>query len=188
MTDKPRLAAVELLLKQRPGSLFFDVRKFKFDRPVRFKTYGELCRETRMTRAKLTEALRDGFMLKLEGGAASAVLYDEEVRSLRRINFTLAHELGHIYLGHGDDRAANENEANSFAAELLMPSALVREMQTRNNHPLTPEDVCAVFAISRQAAAIKLQNPKDADTEQDRRLVRRFGMLLPGECDYFVDM
>ena len=52
----------------------------------------------------------------------------------RRSNFTLAHELGHIYMGHlrasawKKKRATlmmEEFEANSFAAELLMPREVI---------------------------------------------------------------
>ena len=50
--------------------------------------------------------------------------------SLRRINFTVAHELGHIFCGHlqvpdalkaNETRALEDAEADAFAAGLLMP-------------------------------------------------------------------
>ena len=60
-----------------------------------------------------------------------------------RYNFTLAHELGHIILGHDKDndreydtraeiiapeRKTKEYDANEFAAELLMPATKLKEI------------------------------------------------------------
>lgn len=52
-------------------------------------------------------------------------------------NFSIAHELGHINLGHFDDpdeRATHEEEreASNFAAELLLPAALMQEHDWMN--------------------------------------------------------
>ena len=53
--------------------------------------------------------------------------------SLPGMRFTAAHELGHFVLGHGGDfycpsplYAAQERQANRFAAALLMPPSLVK--------------------------------------------------------------
>lgn len=96
-----------------------------------------------------------------------------------RQRFTLAHELGH-YLLHSkssrvfidaspvffrDERAAEgtdprEIEANRFAAELLMPEALLRE--TVRRQPIDAFDERAVqrlaarFGVSSQAMTIRL--------------------------------
>ena len=43
-----------------------------------------------------------------------------------RVRWTLAHELGHICLHHEHLEADPEDEADSFAAEFLMPSAEIR--------------------------------------------------------------
>jgi Zn-dependent peptidase ImmA (M78 family) len=46
-----------------------------------------------------------------------------------RENYSLAHELGHLVLGHvGAARSDHEREVNAFAAELLMPEAQLRAM------------------------------------------------------------
>ena len=43
-----------------------------------------------------------------------------------RLRLTLAHELGHICLHSGELRGDPEAEANDFAAEFLMPAAVIR--------------------------------------------------------------
>lgn len=62
------------------------------------------------------------------------VRYPFETSADRRLNFTLAHEIGHIMLDHlkvprnlktGNDIFQEEHEANEFAGRLLMPSKLL---------------------------------------------------------------
>lgn len=45
-----------------------------------------------------------------------------------RRRWTIAHELGHIFLEHEEQSRVNEAEANYFAKELLMPMAVLVEM------------------------------------------------------------
>lgn len=50
-------------------------------------------------------------------------------RAWVRRRFTLAHEIGHYLLGHGTCDESNqyaEQEANQFAAELLIPLAMIK--------------------------------------------------------------
>lgn len=92
------------------------------------------------------------------GGEAEAMAFDlghEEIIfaepsvGRRRLRFTLAHELGHLLLGHGaascsshsihgDPLDRQEQEANVFAAELLMPSRPFRSDIT-SIHPRISE-------------------------------------------------
>lgn len=100
-----------------------------------------------------------------------------------RKRFTIAHEIGHLYLRHQDqhgphvhvDRGnfisfrnkrseagtdAIEIEANQFAAVLLMPTALVRHEATKlGAHRLMDdqvEDLAHRFRVSLQAMTIRL--------------------------------
>lgn len=64
----------------------------------------------------------DGFTLR---GDVLVVILNEAL-PLDRKRFTLAHELGHIVLHAFGTPSYGEDEANLFAAELLMPSAQIR--------------------------------------------------------------
>jgi Zn-dependent peptidase ImmA (M78 family) len=88
---------------------------------------------------------------------------------LVRQRFTIAHELGHFAMAHGArprDAAeafslANydpvETDANKFAAELLMPSAVVNGMI--RTHDITNLDVlAAMFNTSGVAMKYRLKN------------------------------
>jgi len=62
------------------------------------------------------------------------IIYDDE-KSIVRKRFSVAHELGHLYLGHLHGNSSSdlntdnfdEKEANAFAAQLLMPPIQLRQ-------------------------------------------------------------
>ncbi len=108
-------------------------------------------------------------------GAAYVLINSDKPRVRRR--FTIAHELGHLALGHlhGGEmvvdetvrgRSPREREANAFAAGLLMPEAGViggwQRLQRRLGERASPIDwivwLAASFGVSDQAAAYRLVN------------------------------
>jgi Zn-dependent peptidase ImmA (M78 family)/transcriptional regulator with XRE-family HTH domain len=108
-------------------------------------------------------------------GAAYVLINSDKPRLRRR--FTIAHELGHLTLGHlhGGElvidetvrgRSPCEREANAFAAGLLMPEEGVvggwQRLQRRLGERPGPIDwivwLAASFGVSDQAAAYRLVN------------------------------
>jgi Zn-dependent peptidase ImmA (M78 family) len=75
-----------------------------------------------------------------------------------RQRFSVAHELGHHFLGtkHGDGRLA-EQEANAFAGELLVPGQMLRSAieQTADTRELA-----MLFKVSRQVLEIAAEHHK----------------------------
>lgn len=67
-----------------------------------------------------------------------------------RLNFTLAHELGHIVLHHAEDNAAEEAEANCFARHLLCPEPAVKGKSA--------EEISRACFVSRAAAQMALKS------------------------------
>lgn len=116
-----------------------------------------------------------GFMQRTDGGAVIAVNADH---TPNRQRFTLAHELGHWSLDHGDAvidshlyrdqlASAGENvveiEANTFAASLLMPAEWLRDdvPASRVLGPLdedVTDDLARLYQVSQQAMAFRLMN------------------------------
>jgi Zn-dependent peptidase ImmA (M78 family) len=77
-------------------------------------------------------------------------------RSLTSQRFSVGHELGHRKMGHlgcGTD-AKQEREANVFAAELLMPLALLKQAMARHR---SLGELARLFQVSKEAMQIKLQ-------------------------------
>jgi hypothetical protein len=97
----------------------------------------------------------DGMTLKK--GDLNMIFYDERVKSKERINWTIAHELGHILLGHGDSSDTNEHQADQFAASLLIPEAVVRFLDCQNGSPISPEEMTKYFPASLAACTRRRQ-------------------------------
>lgn len=185
---RARSAATALLLEQRLYSLRIDVTKLSYDRRIIFDSMQHFCLLTRTSMHDLsdgTDCLRDGCTLLVERGGVRhcIVLYNEDVAPPSRRGFTLAHEIGHIYLGHRADGDRQERQANRFAAELLAPEILVRALAERTDRRLLPEEVQRVFALSRQAAENRvaaLSRPARF-TPLDTALLRKLAHLLPDD-------
>jgi Zn-dependent peptidase ImmA (M78 family) len=78
---------------------------------------------------------------------AKKIIYVEATDHPRRKLFSIAHELGHVFLNHqnatvlyrktkkddGDDYSNEEKEANSFADHLLMPDFMLKEYLRKFN-------------------------------------------------------
>ena len=86
--------------------------------------------------------------------------------SPERQRFTVAHELGHILLGHvGEHQLVNrepdpgdnpvEQAANVFASRLLAPACVLWALDVR-----TPEQIAALCRISLQAANFRAERMK----------------------------
>jgi len=114
----------------------------------------------------------DGMLMELEDGTRVAMV--NKAKAYVRGRFTLAHELGHIFLRHdkrdfydaelvreyGDDMPESakppwEQEADAFAAELLIPLEQLKKYQAELKNP---EKLAGIFQVSRPAMAIAIAN------------------------------
>jgi len=82
---------------------------------------------------------------------------------VHRQRFTVAHELGHVILGHTHPRSYGEVkksdsclEANEFAAELLMPLGFLKA--DINAGISDPRKLSGRYGVSEEAMWIKLKN------------------------------
>ena len=141
--------ALQLLLKQdimgEFSLCFFDMRKIKTGGIATIDSISSYEERVGTTFPFRT----DGMTLKK--GDLNMIFYDERVKSRERINWTIAHELGHIILGHTDSSEANEHQADMFAASLLIPEAVVRFLDCQNGSPISPEEMTKYFPASLTA-------------------------------------
>lgn len=102
----------------------------------------------------------DGVSMLVEGHPRILIARD---RPAARQRFTVAHELGHILLGHvGKYRLVNrepsrgdnpiEQAANVFAARILAPACVLWALDAR-----TPEQIAKLCDISYQAAIFRAE-------------------------------
>jgi len=94
-------------------------------------------------------------------GTCVFILYNDE-RPVVRKRFSVAHELGHLYLGHlhGNSSIAldtenfDELEANTFAAHLLMPPTFLKaDIKAGINKP---EELAKKYQVSLEALWFQL--------------------------------
>lgn len=98
----------------------------------------------------------------------------------RRRRFTIAHELGHCLLGHvsgfgsAAPAPAQERAADSFAAELLAPLAVLKMCCISS-----AEELVRICGISRSADEIRFTELLRCDAdESDLRMILRFSGFI----------
>lgn len=113
----------------------------------------------------------DGAVLEMNGTRVAML---NRAKPFIRARFTLAHELGHIFLNHGkrefyDAEAARElgenapenakppkeREADAFASELLIPMEQLKRYQSELKNL---EKLVGIFQVSRPAMSIAIAN------------------------------
>lgn len=153
--DIAECLARELRLSQYDNCLSLDIRKMNFSKPIIIDTFQNYSRLTGIPIENLTarEKLNDGYTIVANN--IYIILYDEQILYSERLNWTLAHEVGHIYLNHSRDGSIEEVEAHWFAAELLAPEIIIRAIARQRNEigrKLDVFDIQDLFHISYEAS------------------------------------
>ena len=159
---KSRNAAWEILITCRVDALPVDLNAVLRHLDVRVYAYSR-GREL-LEAAGLTEAAKQVSGFTFFAGAQPVILYND-TELPQRIRFTVAHELGHLVLGHvrpGEHTRQNrepqpgdspmEQSANRFAADLLAPACVLWGLDLHR-----AEDIARVCKISIQAAHFRAE-------------------------------
>lgn len=93
------------------------------------------------------------------------IIYADK-QSPQRCRFTIAHELGHIFLGHLFNKNGKgflttddtESSANTFARDLLAPACVLHELQV-----LTAPEILQLCNISLEAATYRAERMKELE-------------------------
>ena len=127
----------------------------------------------------LNGKLGDGFFVSGIRGFRTMIFYNAAIYT-PRVRFTLIHEVGHIMLNHNRNAKIEESEANFFASQFLMPSAIILELRIRGYNP-DVNKLCRIFNVSQAAANIKLNHLAEqpyTETHLDSNIVKRFTPYL----------
>lgn len=150
----------------------------------------------------------EGALVRAKGTPFGAIIVRDSIRESGRKNFTIAHEIGHFVLpghenadlvctstevGNWPDSAKEfEREANDFAAELLMPEVVVRQIMGKSQPSLELiEKIASSCEASISAAAWRfchltghrcavVWSVKAGSTWSRRSEEFRFGVSLAG--------
>lgn len=111
------------------------------------------------------------------------IIYADE-QSPQRCRFTIAHELGHIFLGHLFNKNGKgflttddtESSANVFARDLLAPACVLHELRV-----LTAPEISQLCNISLEAATYRAERMKELERRNsfykhplERKVVKQF--------------
>lgn len=166
---KSRNAAWEIMIDYKINSLPVQIQKLCADMKIDVVSYQSGAELIKMLKLESYTKNNDGFAVNINN--RHIIFYDNTVEPYGRLRFTVAHELGHIVLGHidsdnmacrnrvtlwnqGEQLTNNELEtqANIFASRLLAPAFVLHEL-----HIYTVGELMALTGLSRQASQIRLQ-------------------------------
>ena len=150
-----RVQAYSVLLANRVRTYPVEVPTLKIENTL-FISFVQFSYVTGSDMSRLTAegTLTDGYTVKYR--ETNTVLYDPNARSSEGVNWTLAHEVGHIVLGHTKDDHIEEVEAHLFASELLAPMIILLEL-SRRRFELDVLSLGRLFGLSREAALKRLE-------------------------------
>lgn len=142
---------------------------------IKTVNYSDICEIYCRSRRELYRMSLYGFSFEENGRRIIAV--NELACGERRRRFTIAHELGHCLLGHVSELggakpdAACERAADSFAAELLAPLAVLKMCGIGS-----AEELARVCGLSRSAAEIRFAELMNSGgiNDDELRIIMRF--------------
>lgn len=143
--------AYETLIIQE--KLFFplDIFNIKLNQEVVIISFDEMSIRSK-TNYETIKDLADGAdAFKYEQDGIVFILYDNKINSIGRIRWSVAHEYGHIVLNHKNQCDQNEVEANFFAANLLLPQCVLKELIQKRGD-ITKAYLKDKFSISEESA------------------------------------
>lgn len=134
------------------------------------------------------EGVGDGFSVMVDGKPQICI---ERGKSVQRTRFTIAHELGHVLLGHvGEYTLVNrepsakedpvEQAANGFAARLLAPACVLWGCRVSSAAEIAAlcdvSDVAAGYRWARMQ--ILLERGKFCQSPVERRVYHQFSRFI----------
>ena len=166
--DRAANLACRVLLRQRALRLPVSLEKVIAACPaIRLKTYGQFCRERGLGREELCSWAVSAHGFTLRRGDRAVILYNE-AKELPTIRFTIAHELGHLFLLHRRDDRTDQLEANCFARHLLCPPPAARLLGLEG-----AEAYARAFRVSLPMARVALACRREDEKRLDPLLARR---------------
>ena len=123
---------------------------------------------------------------------SKAIIFYDETKPRTHARYSLLHEFGHYQLNHDftDKRPEvyrkYEIEANFFAAQLLMPEQILRELQ-RRGVTITNRFLQQRFGVSYEAANKRLDTLARNQAEWHSRSEREYDDLILLKYAAFID-
>lgn len=150
--DNIILKAYETLIIQDNLTFPIDVFNLKTKENVKIISYSKIASINDMTYDDFKKKSQDSPAFRYKENNYYFIIYDDKISSKGRMRWSIAHEYGHIVLNHENQSDQNEIEANFFAANLLVPKCILKELKTYKRN-FTKEYLVNKFGISNEAAS-----------------------------------
>lgn len=127
----------------------------------------------------------------VELGDRRIIFYDES-KPLPHIKYSILHEFGHFVNGHDlgtkdpEEYHRYEVETNFFAAQLLMPDQVLRELG-RRGVSLTKQFLMQHFEVSETAAQKRIETLANTNAERRSRMEREDDGMILWKFSDFID-
>jgi Zn-dependent peptidase ImmA (M78 family) len=121
-----------------------------------------------------------------------SIIFYNYNKLFEHVKYSILHELGHPLNGHDylkkddDTYGIYEIETNYFAAQLLMPEQILRELQTRGVY-ITNVFLQEHFGVSYTAAEKRLLTLAKTNTEWRSRMEKEFDDIILLKYKDFMD-
>ncbi|SKA13477.1 protein of unknown function [Pilibacter termitis] len=159
---KAQLTAFETIKKSKQTKLPICVKSIiENEENIHLIRYSSVAKKEDISIKEVVKTFGSKDGLTIYQGGKYVIYYNDRIIHEQRIRFTLAHELGHILLGHLSeencihrnyihymDNNIFEKEANYFAKNLLAPRPLIHLYDKRRN--IDRKFIEKAFGISRE--------------------------------------
>lgn len=158
-----REKAIDILIDYGTNSIPISVKKIANNLPmkIKFNTYSNLLNKG-FSLSDIYNAYNSEEGAVLQSDDSYCIVYNDVNRNSQRIRFTIAHEIGHIVLGHlefndclcrlgENEYEVLEKEANQFASQLLSPEPIIHDI-LQKSHKISSIQIQSIFDISFQSA------------------------------------
>lgn len=151
--------------------------------------YSELMEKFKLTRNSVIRCLGSNDGYTIWDGSNYTISYNDDEYLGERTRFTLMHEIGHIYLNHLIDFGTTkiyrgsltkseykvlENEANAFARNVLIPTAILQRLRVKN-----VPNIAQYFGVTYTAAKTRLNfYSADESLNKNQNLIQRLQKIV----------
>lgn len=146
--------ASELLLRQKNLETDFNILFMDHgDKTIVIDSIQNYCRLLHINRGRMrvNGKMVSGFQIYDKQKDIYSIFYNSSGYNLGHHRWIIAHELGHIYMEHGDVYDdADEIEANAFARNLLLPEYTIRRL-AKDYGIRSIENISKIFNVSETA-------------------------------------
>lgn len=151
--------AWEFLIKNNVNEYPLNLNKILKQNNWYATNYKNYCNYKKCDFNKLINNYPDAFTIQDKNN--NFLICFNERNDRQRIRFSIAHEIGHIVLKHLYKFDKLEKEANMFAARILMPMLLIKELNITK-----PEELSKLCDVSIESAKYRLKRFKEINRRE----------------------